>query len=291
MPALKKLTIPIFLIRFWLTACKPARELTSVNIKPIGAAKLLKNVENNKLDYDYFSVSRISCQYSSPQSGASFRINLKAIRDKKILASITKLNIPVGRVLLTPDSVLYVNFIDKNYFIDDYSYLSSYLNIDLDFGTIQSILSNSAFSYRNDEKDRDYKTFSSSVQDEMYVLESEKERKVLRLESKNNPAKIDRRLKKLDDTALILQKMFFNPESFALVKLIIENKTKNRKLEINFSEFSKVQEKDYPGAIDMNFSTGEEIIGLKVKMNGISIEKIEDFGLEIPEKYQQIKVN
>ncbi|HCE58339.1 MAG TPA: hypothetical protein DER09_11040, partial [Prolixibacteraceae bacterium] len=44
---------------------------------------------------------------------ASFRISLKAIRDEKILASITKLNIPVGRVLLTPDSVIYVNYIDR----------------------------------------------------------------------------------------------------------------------------------------------------------------------------------
>ena len=34
----------------------------------------------------------------------------------------------------------------KYYFMDDYSYLSNFLNIDLDFATIQSILANNAFS-------------------------------------------------------------------------------------------------------------------------------------------------
>ena len=207
------------------------------------------------------------------------------------MASITKLNIPVGRVLLTPDSVIYVNYIDRNYFVDDYTYLSNFLNIDLDFGTIQSIISNSAFSYRNDEKDRDFKTFSTSVESGLYVLQSEKERKVFRLEEKGKPAKIERRLKRLEDNALILQKMYFNPANFALTRLLIEDKTNNRKMEMIFDEFVKVLNKDYPAAVDMSFNSASENVSLKIRMSGFSTEKLESLNLEIPEKYQKIKVN
>jgi hypothetical protein len=287
----KLLAYAFLLIALGFSSCKTTREVTTSNVKPIGTAKLLKNVTENSLAFENLSISRINCQYSANQSKTSFRISLKAVKDKKILASITKLNIPVGRVLLTPDSVVYVNYIDRNYFVDDYMYLSNFLNIDLDFGTIQSIISNSAFSYRNDEKDKDFKTFSTAVESGLYVLQSEKERKVFKMEEKGREGKIERRLKRLEDNALILQKMYFNPVNFALMKLLIEDKTNNRKMEMNFDEFVKVMEKDYPGAVDVSFNTESENISLKIRMSGFSTEKLDSFNLEIPEKYQQIKVN
>jgi len=287
----KLLAFAFLLIALGFSACKTTREVTTASVKPIGTAKLLKNVTENSLAFESLSISRINCQYSGNQSKTSFKISLKAIKDKKILASITKLNIPVGRVLLTPDSVIYVNYIDRNYFVDDYTYLSNFLNIDLDFGTIQSIISNSAFSYRNDEKDKDFKTFSTTVESGLYVLQSEKERKVFKMEEEGKEGKVERRLKRLEDNALILQKMYFNPVNFALMKLLIEDKTNNRKMEMNFDEFVKVMEKDYPGAVDVSFNTESENISLKIRMSGFSTEKLDSFNLEIPEKYQQIKVN
>lgn len=287
----KLIVLSFLLMVLVFASCKTSRVITTVNVKPISTNKLLKNVTENSLNYESLSVSRINCQFSGSQQKTSFKISLKAIRDKKIMASITKLNIPVGRVLLTPDSVIYVNYIDRNYFVDDYTYLSNFLNIDLDFFTIQSIISNSAFSYRNDEKDRDFKTFSTSVDSGFYVLQSEKERKVFRLEEKGKPAKIERRLKRLEDNALILQKMYFNPANFALTRLLIEDKTNNRKMEMVFDEFVKVLNKDYPASVDMSFNSESQNVSLKIRMSGFSTEKLESLNLEIPEKYQKIKVN
>jgi len=287
----KFVLIVFLLIAIGFSSCKTSREIATTNLKPIGTARLLKNIEENSLVYESLSISRINAQFLGNQSKTSFRISLKAIKDQKILGSITKLNFPVGRVLLTPDSVIYVNYIDRNYFVDDYTFLSNFLNIDLDFFTIQSIISNSAFSYRNDEKDKDFRAFSTSVESGMYVLQSEKERKMYKMDEKEKTGKIERRLKRLDDNALILQKMSFNPTNFALVKLLIEDKTNNRKMEMIFDEFVKIMDKDYPGAIDMSFNSESDNIVLKLRMNGFSTEKLDSLNLEIPEKYQQIKVN
>lgn len=287
-----KLFIYLFLIiALGFSSCKTTREIPTANVKAIGTSKLLKKVSENSLDYESFSISRINCQFNSNQSKTSFRISLKTIKDNRILASITKLNIPVGRVLLTPDSVLYVNYMERNYFVDDYSFLSDFLNIDLDFTTIQSIISNSTFSYRNDEKDKDFKTFITSVESGMYVLQSEKERKVFKMEEKGKEAKIERRLKRLDDNALIMQKMTINPNNFALTQLLIEDKTNNRKMVMSFDDFVKVMNKDYPGTIDMSFNSETDNVYLKIRMSGFSTEKLNKVNLEIPEKYQQIKVN
>ncbi|HSH20434.1 MAG TPA: DUF4292 domain-containing protein [Draconibacterium sp.] len=281
----------VLIIAMGFSSCKTSREIPAANVKPIGTAKLLKKVSENSLNYESLSINRINCQFNSNQTKTSFRISVKTIKDQRILASITKLNIPVGRVLLTPDSVIYVNYIERNYFVDDYSFLSNFLNIDLDFATIQSIISNSTFSYRNDEKDRDFKTFITSVESGMYILQSEKERKVFKMDEKGKAGKIERRLKRLDDNALIMQKMTINPANFALTGLLIEDKTNDRKMEMIFDDFVKVMNKDYPGSIDMSFNSETDNIYLKIRMSGFSTEKLNSVNLEIPEKYQQIKVN
>jgi hypothetical protein len=285
---------PVFVVLFlalWFSSCRTVRELPTVEAKPISTGKLLKKVEQNAFDYNYFTIKRINCQFSNGENKANFKVNLKAIKDDKILVSISKLNIPVGRVLLTPDSVKYVNYIERNYFVDDYSYLSRFLNIDLDFATIQSILSNNAFSYRNDRKNKDFRNFISYIDSGMYVVQSEKERKIAKIEEKVKADKMERRMKRLDLDALILQRMYFNPGNFALVKLIIDDKTNDRKMEMDFDDFTQVKNKDFPGFISMQFISLQSNVNMKIRMSGFSTEKISSFSFKIPEKYEQINVD
>ncbi len=297
MAKIQNLKIPVialFLMVFWLSSCRTARELPTAAVKPMSAGKLLKEIEQSTLDYEYLTIKRISCQFSNNDKKTNFIINLKTLKDEKILVSISKLRVPVGRVLLTPDSVKYVNYIDHNYFVDDYSYLSSFLNIDLDFATVQSIVSNNAFSYRNDAKNKDFKTFKSFIEDGMYVLQSEKTKKIFKMEEKSKvgkTGKIERRMKRLDDEALIIQKMYFSPVNFALTELIINDKTNDRIMNMKFNDFVEVQKKDYPGVIDMSFNSEQNEVKLKLKMSGFSTEKVNSFNIKIPEKYDEIKVD
>jgi hypothetical protein len=85
--------------------------------------------------------------------------------------------------------------------------------------------------------------------------------------------------------------MYFNPANFALTRLLIEDKTNNRKMEMIFDEFVKVLNKDYPASVDMSFNSESQNVSLKIRMSGFSTEKLESLNLEIPEKYQKIKVN
>lgn len=283
--------ILFLLLAIGFSSCRTTRELPTTEAKPISTTKLLKKVEENAFNFNYLAIKKISVQFLNNDSKTNFNVSLKAVKDKRILISISKLKIPVGRILLTPDSVKYVNYIDRNYFIDDYSYLSSFLNIDLDFTTIQSIISNNAFSYRNDPKNKDFKTFNSFIENGMHVLQSEKTRKIFNMEEKDKTGKIERRMKRLDDEALILQKMYFSPYNFALTQLVISDKTNNRTMNMDFDDFVQVQNKDYPGNINMEFYSEESVVKLIMRMSGFSTDKISSISLQIPEKYEQIRMN
>lgn len=282
--------VVIVFIAFWFSSCRSTRELPVAEARPISTGKLLKKVEQNAFDYNQLTIKRINCQFANNNTKTNFKVNLKAVRDKEILVLISKLNIPVGRVLLTPDSVKYVNYLDRNYFVDDYSYLSRVLNIDLDFYTIQSVLSNNAFSYRYDRKNKDYRNFISYIDSGMYVVQSEKELKITKTEEKEKTEKMERRLKRFNQDDSMIQKMYFNPGNFALVKLIIDDKTNDRRMEMDFDDFTKVRNKDYPGFISMEFNSPGGEVSMKIRMSGFSTEKLSPFNFRIPEKYEQISV-
>ncbi len=287
-----KYTLAFTFLLLMFYACKAPEEIIRAGkVKAMSASRIIKNVEENAFEYEELSIKRIKCQYHDKEGKTSFRANLKSLNGEKIMLSIFKLNVAVGRLYLTPDSVKYINYMDKNYFLDDYSFLSNLLNIDLDFETVQSILNNSIFSYRNDPKDRDYKNFISSVESGLYVVQSYKERKLSKIYEKGKLKKADRLLKKLDDESLILQTVWIEPETFNLVKMAIEDKFNERYAFFDFGGYTQVEGNDFPSEINLAFKSEKGDVRLNVKLDGFSTAEIKNFDFKIPQRYKKLQVN
>jgi len=50
--------------------------------------------------------------------------------------------IEAGRILLTPDNILFINRLQKNYYDGDYYFFEQLIDVDIDFFTIQAIFNN-----------------------------------------------------------------------------------------------------------------------------------------------------
>ncbi|WP_372946879.1 DUF4292 domain-containing protein [Mariniphaga sp.] len=279
----------LFLLVVGFSSCRTSRDLTTERIRPLSAEKLLEQVEQNAFDYSDLTIRRINVQFSNSHSKTSFRANLKARKDDKILALISKINIPVGRILLTPGNLTYVNYIDKNYFEGDYSFLSSLLNFDLSFETIQAIISNQAvFSYSKNNNSK-YNTF---IQEGKYVLQTANNAQNVKTGGlKSFISGRGLQASNFDETFEnnIVRTMYFNPRSFVLEKLIFDDPQNEWNLEVNFSDFERVEKKDYPGSIDLKMVSPDETTELKIKLNGFSTENIDSIDINIPDSYQRIR--
>ncbi len=261
------------------SSCHTIRSLPKTEIKPISADRLLTRIEQNAFDYEYFTIRRINCQYAGNDTRVNFTATLRTQKDKVILIYVSKLNIPLVNIMLTPDSVKIVNYMEKQYFTDDYTGISNMLNIQLDFDIIQAILSNNALLYWNENKKPG--NFETSVEDGAYVLVSKQE----------SGRRVERQLKRLDKDSLMLRKMFFDPTTFAMTNLLIDDKIENRELKFMFADFEKIKDKSYPGSIDMYLTSPGNQTSIKLKMNGFSNEIINSFTFNIPENYTHIMLN
>jgi hypothetical protein len=75
----------------------------------------------------------------------------------------------VGRVLTTPDNIVFINKLQKNYYNGDYSFIEKMLGVELDFYTMQGIFNGSLteepeefeLSYQRDSLSYEYPFFNT----------------------------------------------------------------------------------------------------------------------------------
>jgi hypothetical protein len=275
-----------------LSSCKTTRvATTSATAKPISTNKLIRNIENNAFDYKHLAIKKINCQFDNGKTKTSFKASILAEKDKRITVMLTKLNIPVGRLWLTPDSVKFINYIEKNYFLDDYSYLSSWLEMDLDFETVNSIISNNIFALRDEKESKDNSEYETRIDSGMYVLESVKKLKSTRKNQKDAGRRTNRKSPKILTDAPVRQSIYIDPETYKLRKIKMEDKANSRNLNIDFSDFTPVEKQLYPGEIFLNFINPESNIQIRVKLAGFSMESENEVRFKVPEKYTRINNN
>ncbi len=271
------------------SSCKTARVVTTSVTKPISTNKLIRNIEANVFDYKHLSIKKISCQFDNGKTKTSFRANIQADKNKQITVMLTKLNIPVARVWLTPDSVKFINYLDKTYFLDDYSYLSSIIGMDLDFETVHAIISNNIFSLREENSDKEKLGYETKIDSGFYVLQSVKKLK-LRKEAKkaDGEKRQPRKTRRIVVDTPVGQSIYVDPVTYKLRKIRIDDPANQRKLNISFDDFAAVEKQLYPGEISLQFVSPESRLEMRFKLGGFSMENEKDIRFKVPEKFTRI---
>lgn len=279
----------VCLVLLGLSSCRTARVVTTSAVaKPISTNKLIRNIESNAFEYKHLAIKKISCQFDNGKSKTSFKASILAEKNKRIIIMLTKLNIPVGRLWLTPDSVKFINYLEKTYVIDDYSYLSSELGMDVNFKTIDAIISNNAFLLPDETNDKETKGYETRIDSGLYVLETVKKLCSNKSDRKQTTRKAKRKSKKILADAPVRQALFVDPETFKLRKILVDDSVNSRSMKIEFSEYTPVAKQTYPGDIFVHFLSTENNLQMRIKLAGFSLEDETEIRFKVPEKYTRI---
>ncbi len=277
------------LISSFLVSCKTAEKVTGERLRPITPVRLYRNASDNMFDFSHFNIKRINVQFDNSKTRTSFRAAIQAWKDESVIFSISKLNILVARIMATPDSVVYVNYFDKSYFAGDYSLVNELFNFDLDFNTLQAIISANIFTLFEDEKE--IRSFQTGIRDGLYTLQSETVQKISKLEEKGKIQRAERILKRLEEDIHIVETFYFDPTLFLTRKVLMEDNESARYAEIRFSDYERVGEKYFPALVELDFRSGDEVISVSSKMGGFSTESCEFVPLRIPGNYKRVFLN
>ncbi len=93
----------------------------------------------NKIFYNTASI-KAKMKYESGNDKQSFVANFRLEKDKKIWVTISAFSLEVARALITPDSILAYEKLNKNSYMLSYNKMKELINIDVDFKTLQDII-------------------------------------------------------------------------------------------------------------------------------------------------------
>lgn len=247
--------------------------------------RLLKNVYASEPNFNSLYSKRMDVAFTQDGKVSNLRGTLKIQRDSFIQVSISApLGIEVGRVLLTRDSVKFVDSYHKKYFLSDYKYFYDKFDANLSYDCFQKILTNAFFDFEScngaESKEKKYKLDKT---ENSYVL-STLEEKALGRKIK----KLYRKRRKNKDFVLILQKIQVDPLSFRPLSVLLEDVEEEAGVNVNYDDFRDFDGVFFPEKIAFILFSGKDKTGLEIRFNKLEFNVVVEPNFRISPKYKRI---
>lgn len=125
--------IPLILIAFVILFSSCKKDL-------IGFKSKKRDVNVEEIDFDYF-VARTKVRYAEGDKQVNGNANIRIKKDSLIWFSVSpSIGLEATRVMISKDTAIVINRMDKEYYIFNFEEISRYFNFQVDFDLIQSIL-------------------------------------------------------------------------------------------------------------------------------------------------------
>lgn len=282
-----------------LMGCSNSARLTRGKpLKNMSVNQIIEAYEANAPAWDWIGM-KLDVAVAGEDVSESFKASVRIARDSVIWMSISPaLGVEVARVLLAPDSVLFISKIPGNrfYYAGNYDALSDWADTPLRYSDVQSILTGQPM-----DLDPETNKFISRIDGDEYALIGKYKRRVKRVVGvpDNDLAPEDslniqlplRRYERLrnraEDEELLIQRHWFDGRTFDPVRDQFDDLYYQRSLVLERSRYEVTEIGRFPGSISVLISTVEESLEMKWDIMRIRFDRAYDFPFEIPEDYEQ----
>lgn len=277
--------IGVTLAALVLNGCK-AKQITVVpkKIRHLSVGRVTKQVKENALRYKTLSVKKANLSVNNDGKTVSMRGYYKIRKDSAIQISGQKLTIPVGKMEIVPDSFRIVYYLNQENFIGSFDYISNMLGIEVDYNTIQAILTGQLFSFKQDSRDNNFRDFACEIENDLYKITSLRDRRLKKITK--NEDRLERYRNRQEDNHLIKQDIYIDPDSFVVRKMVFDDMDFHRMLTFEFSQYEKINNQWFPASIMVQYS-GEKAIRISMELSKISIDDDWNFNFNLPSKYKK----
>jgi hypothetical protein len=272
---------------FFITSCRTTRTLPVFEIKPMPALKIMKKIDRETSDYNSYESKKISIEYENNNEKNSFSGQFITKRNKGIILTIRKMSIPLGRGLITPDSVIFVNYLDKSYLAGDYNDIKKLLGVDIDYNLIQAFLT--ADISKMLQEGNFNKEIFSVIDSQMYRIDSRFDPRIDRALNSGNEKLLNRYMKRMDDSEFIDYSIWVDPQYFVIRKINLNDIKYKKNITIRYNQYELVGRSLFPQEVSFDFFSPKQKLSILLKLSKSSVNTSNDFSFSIPEKFKKVK--
>lgn len=275
------------LVLVLFASCKSVKKVVEVKreLPNITEARLLRNVYFNELDYNTIYAKKVDLILKEKKKSHSLKAIMRIQRDSFIWVSVTApMGIEVARILLTPDSVKFINPREKKYFISDYNYFIDRFDVGFTYDCFQRILTNCFFDFESctSEVDRG-KRFKFDKSGNDYLLYTLEERALGR-----KLRKLYKKKRKNKEFSVILQKIHVDPDCFRPKLVSIEDMDEKVGMSVKYKNIKDFEGKLFPEKIVFNVFTDDGKWEVQLDFGRLEFDVEVSPNFKISSKYQRM---
>jgi len=289
------LNIILICIALALGSCAKKSEIQKpVKLQNRSPKFLIKKLVANQQDFDYF-FAKFNARTHFNDKKLNFKGAIRIKSDSIIWLSLTKLGgVELVRMVLTQDSVKFINKWDKEYYTGKLSELKEFGGINVDYKTLQDLFMGKPFNFDPGDK------YKSSNDNYFYLLSSKAKSKIrkatqvmdndslLTLGMKDK--KYEKVVSKESEDDLILKNYYLFPESFLLAKQAINLIYYQQAIEIAYENYEQIGE-PYIFSLKqvIRIATREKSSRFDIKYTSVKFNDPLSFPFKISKKYVPFK--
>ena len=271
----------------------------TVSEKPIRlsgkSTKFLQSkIEDNLRDYQSLTAKFTARTFLNDEK-INFKGSLKMKKDSIIWISLTKLGgVEMIRVILTKDSIKFINKWDKEYFMGELGKIDKLQDIELGFFEFQEMMTGALIDYKPESK------FSSSNDNITYLLSSRNKSKIRKattiiegdslMEISVQDKKLQKAMDKNNEEDFVVKNYYLYPDNYWLARQTINHVNMQQVIDVVYDSYEIINEK-YPFALKHSIRIAAKEKSGRIDLEYIQVQfnKKNSYPFKISSKYVPIK--
>lgn len=274
---MSKLSGALFMLFFFMWSCKAPKPALNPGTGPAtgmlesqSVQDLLDKVDSSRFNPEWMN-GKASVTTISEGNETSFTINLRIRRDSVIWVSITPLlGIEVARVLITPDSVKFIDRLHKRYESGSIEYINRLLDMKVNFEIVQALLWGNFFAYKKNEN----RFNSVYTEDELYIVSSLTKRK------------LKRSLEEIDPNKPVIQDVYVHSRDFRVRTIEVDDQKIGKQLVTKYEDMRITPHGLFPFRSSTHVYAEKEI-EIRIEYGKINTGEVQEFPFNIPNDYEK----
>ncbi|MCC6385516.1 MAG: DUF4292 domain-containing protein [Bacteroidia bacterium] len=263
---------------FIITSCRTAKKAEkpiviheNKKLAELSAEELLLLIQQHNFNADWLS-AKAEVESTIDEKKKSFDITLRMRKDSIIWISISPLlGLEAARIMITRDSVKFLNRLNKEYQVTNYDFLNNLLRMNIDFDIIQGILTGNIFAYKKNKFNSVY-----NDEDRYYII------------STLSRHKLKRSMEEKDLNKPIVQDMWISDENYRIIKLSIEDDKIKKALITQYADFRSTNTGFFPYHSNTVISADSKLL-FNIVYKRLLVNEPQQFPFTIPSSYTKIR--
>lgn len=276
------------LVSVLMFSCRTAKQVvTEKDIPLMTEHKLLKQIESNRLNDSTLFAKRIDVSFTDGENSDNFKASLKISRDSFMQISLTApLGIEVARILLTQDSIKFVDVYHKKYFLADYDYFNQRYDVSLTYDFLQNIFTNTFSDFTLLDE--------SNLRTKRYKLDRTKMGyKLWTVDKKNAGKKLKKFYKQSGserDEIILLQEILIDPTYFRPLSMSLKDLNEGVGISVRYENFVRFGEELFPEKMRFTLFSKKSNMDLNLKFQRMEFNVPVEPNFRILSKYKRMEL-